>query len=292
MLLQEEDGKKKKKKKRKKKKYKFEDESESDSEDDFDDWTFRELCRVMDNQLVQAVSLFDHEISKYSHQHVKTLKKNLGRDLDYLKQDLLDEKFLENVQLEEESVQGLEERLRRLEARKREATQRRNYYQARLNKMKRKGGGGSNQFALPAHKIVQQTDVVGGLRKCFSEPNLHLLDGNLSLLNERGSRESFISNILFVQEYIVERGFLSSNLGRSIKDDKEYFFNKFEKTISSSLEYNFFTANSNHFSIDYNKFKNKGNFLFSRREKILIYKLIFWVVKMFHYKNNHDFLKI
>lgn len=262
MLLDGDKGKSKKKKKKKRKKYKVGGDSDSDteSEDDFDDWGFVELSRVMDNQLVQAVSLFDHEISKYSHQHVKSLKKSLTRNMDYLKQDLLNEKFLESVRLEEESVQGLEEKLRRLEARKREATQKRNYYQTRLGKVKRKNGKSSNQFALPAYKIVHQTNVVGGLRKYFSQPDLRLLDANLSLLNERGKRRSFISNILFVQEYIVDRGFLSTQLGKSIKEDKEYFFNKFEKTISSSLKYNFFTANSNHFSIDYNKFKNKGRY--------------------------------
>lgn len=259
MLL---DGNKAKlKKEMKKGKLLFKDmvDSESESEEEeFEDCSFDEMARIIDNQLRQANAIFENELAKHKHPALRTLRKELVPEMDLLSMDIFDQAFMQRVRLDEFGVRELEEKLRKLEEKKRQMSQKKNYYQMKLNKLKRRRGDNTNAYVLPGYKIAQQLDSIGGMRKYFSQPSLGTLDANLTLLNGGQRRRKFISNILFVQEYIVDRGFLLSNLANSIEKDKQYFFNKFEKTISSTVEYKFFKAKTNHFSIDYNKFKNKG----------------------------------
>lgn len=269
MLL---DGNKAKlKKELKKGKLLFKDmvDSESESEEEeFDDCSFDEMARIIDNQLSQATAIFENELSKYKQPGLRALHKELNPDMQLLIMDIFDENFMQKVRLEEFGIRELEEKLKKLEEKKREMNQKKNYYQMKLNKIKRRKGDISKSYVLPGYKIAQQLDSIGGMRKYFSQPNLRVLDANLTLLNRGQRRRKFISNILFVQEYIVDRGFLLSNLANSIEKDKQYFFNKFEKTISSTVEYNFFKAKTNHFSIDYNKFKNMGKRANARAEEL------------------------
>merc|ERR1740139_1463209 len=135
-------------------------------------------------------------------------------------------------------------------------------YQVGLNKLNRRRKDNTCQYLLPQYKIIHQTDMIGGLRKYYSTPDLKDMDANLYLLNKAPvnkapNNRGFVNNIFFVQEYLIEKAFIQTHLAKCMRDDKEYFFNKFEKTISSTIEYNFFKKNTNHFAIDYNKFKNK-----------------------------------
>jgi predicted S18 family serine protease len=239
----------------------FKDMIDSDSEseeEEYDDCSFDEVARIIDNQFQQATAIFENELSKHKHSTLKSLKKDLKNDLSLLQMDMFDEQFVKKVRLDEFGVRELEEKLKNLENKKKEMNQRKTYYETKLNKLKRRRVDTANAYVLPESKIVKQLDSIGSMRKYYSQPDLRSLDANLKLLNGKQRNRKFISNILFVQEYIVDRGFLLSNLANSINKDKQYFFNKFEKTISSTVEYNFFKAKTNHFSIDYNKFKNKG----------------------------------
>lgn len=258
MLLNEDDSRLKKEMKKGTMLFETMMDSDSESEEEYDECNFDEVSRILDNQIQQAVSVFEIEMGKYPHPKMTKLKNELSNDFEFMSMPMEDENFLKIVKMGEQGVKELEEKLRKLEEKKRNMVQKKNYYQVKLNKLNRRRIDNANQFLLPAYKIVHQMDSVGGLRKYYSTPNLKVLDANLELLNQKQSTRRFISNILFVQEYIVDRGFMQTNLGNSIKKDKEYFFNKFEKTISSTIEYNFFTTKTNHFSIDYNKFKNKG----------------------------------
>ena len=239
----------------------FKDMMDSDSEseeEEYDDCSFDEVARIIDNQFQQATAIFENELSKHKHSTLKSLKKELKNDMSLLKMDLYNKKFIKKVRLDEFGVRELEEKLKKLENKKKEMRQRKAFYENKLNKIKRRRVDNTNTYILPQSKIVKQLDSIGSMRKYFSQPDLRSLDANLKLLSGKQRNRKYISNILFVQEYIVDRGFLLSNLANSINKDKQYFFNKFEKTISSTVEYNFFTAQTNHFSIDYNKFKNKG----------------------------------
>lgn len=234
-------------------------DSESESEEEeYDDCSFDEVARIIDNQLQKASAIFENEISKYKHPKLVNLKKEIQSDIDFLKMDMFDKEFVKRLRLDENSVKELEEKLRKLERKKREARQKKEYYQNKLSKINRRVSDNANNYVLPEYKIAKQLDPIGGMRRHFSQPDLRSLDANLRLLNGKQRHNKFISNILFVQEYIVDRGFLLSNLADSINKDKQYFFNKFEKTINSTVEYKFFKAKTNHFSIDYNKIKNKG----------------------------------
>jgi hypothetical protein len=235
-------------------------DSDSESEEEeYDDCSFDEVARIIDNQFQQAAAIFENELSKHKHPTLKKIRKDIAPEMSLLRMDMFDEQFVKRVRLDEFGVRELEEKLKKLEAKKRQMKQKKEFYERKLNKLNRRRVDNANSYVLPESKIVKQLDPIGCMRKYYSQPDLRSLDANLTLLNGKQRNRRFISNILFVQEYIVDRGFLLSNLADSINKDKQYFFNKFEKTISSTVEYNFFKKKTNHFSIDYNKFKNKGN---------------------------------
>lgn len=241
-------------------------DSESDSDEEYDDCTFEEMAKILDNQFQQSIGVFEAEMSNYANnQHIKELYKLNHKDFEFLKMNLESPDFIKAIELGHETVPDLENKLKALEKRKRHLQDKKEYYKVKLNNLNRRKVDSNTQFLLPKYKIIQQTDVVGKLRRSYSEPHLKLLDANLRLLNQtefinkkRRAKNSFISNILFVQENVMNKYYIQFHLDRIIKEEKGYFFNKFEKTISSNIKNSYFNNKSNHFSINYDKFKNKG----------------------------------
>lgn len=101
------------KKEMKKGKFLFKEmvDSDSESEEEYDDCSFDEVARILDNQLQQTSAVFENELAKYRHPKLSLLRKELQPHIDLLKMDMFDEQFVKRVRLDEHSVKELEERL-------------------------------------------------------------------------------------------------------------------------------------------------------------------------------------